>query len=105
MEGNKGFIVDVKVSICFPLDDETICIPNDEGLHLLKNEEIPVCDQRALVNFKSMHLIVVYLWTEDIENVNFGNKMIWTLLSNWITEYSDLYTVMYICTLYVLFVF
>ena len=55
MAENKGFIVDVKVSICFPLDDEKICIPTDEGLHLLKNEEIPVCDQRALVNFKSRY--------------------------------------------------
>lgn len=54
MAENKGFIVDVKVSICFPLDDENICIPTEEGLHLLQKEEIPVCDQRALVNFQSM---------------------------------------------------
>lgn len=56
MAENKGFIVDVKVSICFPLDDEKICIPTEEGLHLLQKEEIPVCDQRALVNFQSMFI-------------------------------------------------
>lgn len=56
MAENKGFIVDVKVSICFPLDDENICIPTEEGLHLLQKEEIPVCDQRALVNFQSMFI-------------------------------------------------
>lgn len=55
MEGNKGFIVDVKVMICLPMDGKKYCIPSDEGLHLLHNQEIPVCDQRALINFKSMY--------------------------------------------------
>lgn len=54
MEENKGFIVDVKVMICLPMDGKKYCIPSDEGLHLLHNQEIPICDQRALVNFKSM---------------------------------------------------
>lgn len=54
MEENKGFIVDVKVMICLPIDGKKYCIPSDEGLHLLHNQEIPICDQRALVNFKSM---------------------------------------------------
>ena len=54
MEENKGFIVDVKVMMCFPMDGKKYCIPTDDGLHLLKSQEIPVCDQRELVNFKSM---------------------------------------------------
>lgn len=54
MEENKGFVVDVKVMICLPMDGKKYCIPSDEGLHLLHNQEIPICDQRALVNFKSM---------------------------------------------------
>lgn len=74
MAENKGFIVDVKVSICFPLDDEKICIPTDEGLHLLKNEEIPVCDQRALVNFKSRYT--------DTTGDQWGGGVYWSLLGN-----------------------
>lgn len=53
MEENKGFIVDVKVIICFYMDGKKYCIPTDDGLHLLKTQEIPACDQRTLVNFKS----------------------------------------------------
>lgn len=67
MEENKGFVVDVKVMICLPMDGKKYCIPSDEGLHLLHNQEIPICDQRALVNFKSMtskrytHCAIIYL--------------------------------------------
>lgn len=45
MEGNKGFIVDVKILLCFDFDGNLTCIPTKDGLHLLKNQEIPLCDE------------------------------------------------------------
>ncbi|XP_062579219.1 uncharacterized protein LOC134241150, partial [Saccostrea cucullata] len=54
--GNKGFIVDLRILICFDFDVKTTCIPTNDGIHLLKNQEIPLCDQRHLINFSNFSL-------------------------------------------------
>ena len=56
MEGNKGFIVDVKILICFDFDGHQICIPTSDGLHLLKNQEIPLCDKNFSLDFNSEYI-------------------------------------------------
>ena len=40
----EGFTVDVKLAICIPIgDDDTLCIPHDNVMHLIENEYIPAC--------------------------------------------------------------
>jgi hypothetical protein len=58
MDGNKGFIVDLGILICFDFDGKTICIPTNDGLHLLKDQQIPLCDQNALQNYSSEYALV-----------------------------------------------
>jgi hypothetical protein len=50
MGDGQGFIVDVIVKICFPFDGVPLCVPTEDGLHLLKNQEIPICSR----NFTSL---------------------------------------------------
>lgn len=45
MEDYGGFFVDVKILLCFDFDGNLTCIPTKDGLHLLKNQEIPLCDE------------------------------------------------------------
>ncbi|XP_062593831.1 uncharacterized protein LOC134255325, partial [Saccostrea cucullata] len=54
--GNKGFIVDLRILICFDFDVKVACIPTNDGLHLLKNQEIPLCDQRQLIDIRNFSL-------------------------------------------------
>ncbi|XP_076116635.1 uncharacterized protein LOC143084113 [Mytilus galloprovincialis] len=49
MPNGQGFIVDVKITICFPLGDDPFCIP-EKGLHMLQHQEIPACSK----NFTDM---------------------------------------------------
>ncbi|XP_076116682.1 uncharacterized protein LOC143084161 [Mytilus galloprovincialis] len=49
MGDGQGFIVDVKITICFPLGDDPFCIP-EHGLHMLQHQEIPACSK----NFTDM---------------------------------------------------
>lgn len=58
MEGNKGFIVDVEIFICFDFDGNLICIPTNNGLHLLKSQEIPLCDKRFPLKFSSKYISI-----------------------------------------------
>lgn len=37
MEGNKGFIVDVEIFICFDFDGNFICIFINNGFYFLKS--------------------------------------------------------------------
>lgn len=53
MEGYRGFIVDVKILICFDFDGNLTCIPTKDGLPLLKNQEIPLCDKEFPFDNKS----------------------------------------------------
>jgi hypothetical protein len=61
MAGNKGFIVDLKILICFDFNGKTICIPTNDGLHLLKDQEIPLCDQNTLIDFNSEYSLSTLL--------------------------------------------
>lgn len=45
MGGGQGFIVDCTVRICFPFDGDPFCVPIEEGLHLLNQQEIPLCSR------------------------------------------------------------
>lgn len=65
MDGNKGFIVDLKILICFDFDGKAVCIPTKDGLHLLKDQEIPLCDQNTLIDLSSeyaLHEMQVYFF-------------------------------------------
>jgi hypothetical protein len=48
MGDGQGFIVDVIVKICFPFDGVPLCVPTEDGLHLLKNQEIPIFLSKAM---------------------------------------------------------
>ena len=52
MDNGLGFIIDVKVTICFPLGDSPLCVPED-GLHILKHQEIPACSKNFTDMLKS----------------------------------------------------
>lgn len=56
MEGNKGFVADVNIFICFDFDEKHICIPTNNGLHLLKNQEIPLCDKKYSHDLRSEYI-------------------------------------------------
>ncbi|WAR05120.1 hypothetical protein MAR_020489 [Mya arenaria] len=45
-----GFILDLALVICIPIDNERFCIP-DEGLQILDQEHLPACNLAALTNF------------------------------------------------------
>ena len=49
---NQGYIVDVKLKICLNLDGQEFCIPTNE-IHFMNQVEIPVCQTRSLVDFRS----------------------------------------------------
>lgn len=44
MADGKGFIIDAKIIICFPIDGQTFCVP-DSGIHILKQQKLPVCSK------------------------------------------------------------
>ncbi|VDI41391.1 Hypothetical predicted protein [Mytilus galloprovincialis] len=44
MEDSQGFKIDAKIIICFPVDGELFCAP-DGGIHILKQQNLPVCSQ------------------------------------------------------------
>lgn len=45
--------MDVEIFICFDFDGNLICIPTNNGLHLLKSQEIPLCDKHFPHKFSS----------------------------------------------------
>lgn len=49
---NQGYIVDVKLKICLNLDGQEFCIPINE-MHIMNQVDIPVCQSRSLVDFRS----------------------------------------------------
>ncbi|XP_055958143.1 uncharacterized protein LOC130013542 [Patella vulgata] len=49
----KGFIVDLNVKACIPIDGTPFCFP-EEGLQLMKQERIPACDARSLANLTNI---------------------------------------------------
>lgn len=51
-ENNQGYIVDVKLKICLNLDGQEFCIPINE-MHFMNQVDIPVCQTRSLVDFRS----------------------------------------------------
>ncbi|XP_053398133.1 uncharacterized protein LOC128556594 [Mercenaria mercenaria] len=44
-----GFILDLRVDICLPVDGEQYCIPED-GILLLNKEQVPACNLNAWAN-------------------------------------------------------
>ncbi|KAJ8320502.1 hypothetical protein KUTeg_002089 [Tegillarca granosa] len=56
MDDDKGYIVDLTVTICFSMDGERYCVPVDEGLLLMQKEQIPICDAKNFTNFKNFSL-------------------------------------------------
>lgn len=44
-----GFIFNLQVDICIPIDGDPFCIP-DDGLKLLDNEKFPACSISGLMN-------------------------------------------------------
>ena len=57
MANGKGFIVDVKIKICLPIDSEVYCIPQN-GFHLLQRQQFPVCAKDFFDWMKGM--IIIY---------------------------------------------
>lgn len=57
MPNGQGFIVDVKITICFPLGDDPFCIP-EHGLHMLQHQEIPACSKNFTDMMKSEILVI-----------------------------------------------
>ena len=55
MVDGKGFIVDLLIKICLPIDSETYCIPQD-GFHILQQQEFPVCSQDFYNWMKGIHV-------------------------------------------------
>ncbi|VDI70196.1 Hypothetical predicted protein [Mytilus galloprovincialis] len=47
MADGKGFIVDVLIKICLPIDSDQHCIPQN-GIHLLQQQEVPLCSDDFL---------------------------------------------------------
>ncbi|XP_052090897.1 uncharacterized protein LOC127727822 [Mytilus californianus] len=47
MADGKGFIVDVLIKICLPIDSDEHCIPQN-GIHLLQQQEVPLCSDDFL---------------------------------------------------------
>jgi hypothetical protein len=48
-----GFILDLRVEICLPMDGKEYCIPS-EGLLLLEDEQIPACSLSAWTNLTGL---------------------------------------------------
>ncbi|XP_021353372.1 uncharacterized protein LOC110450253 [Mizuhopecten yessoensis] len=48
-EDKTSLLIDLGLTMCFPLDGESFCIPDGSPLELLKAAELP-CDARALAN-------------------------------------------------------
>lgn len=44
MEEGKGFIIDLRIDICIPMDDEIYCFPVN-GFPVLNQHEIPACSR------------------------------------------------------------
>ncbi|XP_048250793.1 uncharacterized protein LOC124111176 [Haliotis rufescens] len=61
---SQGFIIDLSVTTCIPIDDESFCFP-DGGLQLMKGERIPACDAKALVEFSKQNFSLSE-WTKEL---------------------------------------
>ena len=35
--------MDVELSICIPIRDELLCVPNGRSIHLIENGHVPLC--------------------------------------------------------------
>ncbi|CAG2211662.1 unnamed protein product [Mytilus edulis] len=44
LEEGKGFVIDLKIDICIPMDDNKYCFP-ENGLQVLNQHEIPICSR------------------------------------------------------------
>ena len=65
---DAGFIVDLSLTICFPIGGEQVCIP-DDGIVLLEQEDIPACNITAIINAASgstYHICLNPLSTKQI---------------------------------------
>ncbi|KAK3612511.1 hypothetical protein CHS0354_024482 [Potamilus streckersoni] len=56
-----GFILDVDIDICIPLDGKDVCLPPD-GLHILDHEKIPLCNLQNIVQISNFSLIA---WMDE----------------------------------------
>lgn len=56
---NQGYVVDVRLKICLNLDGQEFCIPINE-MHFMNQVDIPVCQSRSLVDFRSKVKIQIY---------------------------------------------
>jgi hypothetical protein len=52
---DQGIIVDVYITICFPLDGQLYCVP-DDGIHILQNQEIPSCSRNITTVTESEYM-------------------------------------------------
>ena len=53
---DDGFIFNLQVDICIPIDGDCFCIP-DDGLKLLEDEKFPACSIAGLMNLTSKRLL------------------------------------------------
>ncbi|XP_046574117.1 uncharacterized protein LOC124282192 [Haliotis rubra] len=60
----KGFLVDLSVHTCIPIDGDRFCYP-EGGMTLMNQEKIPVCDANALVEFTKQNFSVSD-WLRDL---------------------------------------
>ena len=66
MANGKGFIVDVMIKICLPINGEVYCIP-ESGFHLLQQQQFPLCEKDF---FDWMKGIIIALLTYLNTHVN-----------------------------------
>ena len=64
MANGKGFIVDVKIKICLPIDSEVYCIPQN-GFHLLQRQQFPVCAKDFFDWMKGM-IIIYHIFCKNL---------------------------------------
>ncbi|XP_052083601.1 uncharacterized protein LOC127720901 [Mytilus californianus] len=63
LEEGKGFVIDLKIDICLPMDAEVYCFP-DNGLQVLNQHEIPICSRNftgLIPDFNPKE------WLEDVD--------------------------------------
>ncbi|XP_048258680.1 uncharacterized protein LOC125384202 [Haliotis rufescens] len=62
---NWGFLVDLSVHTCIPIDGDSFCYP-EGGMTLMNQEKIPACDANALVEFTKQNFTVSD-WLRDLD--------------------------------------
>ncbi|XP_062616058.1 uncharacterized protein LOC134277763, partial [Saccostrea cucullata] len=56
IEESRGFLVDMRLTICFPIVGNKFCIPNEKGFLLLENQEIRECGSIEYIKFQNFSL-------------------------------------------------